>query len=174
MRKYLSDYRLPALGEEPGSEAAYIGDRFDFEDPARARLAAKQLAVYCGLGWAGFVLALVPASGGGTAFWSALPLAFSALPLGIASASLAALFRTKGPMVRSAAERISGKLPRALLWALCLAGAALLGEAVLALFLRERLLRGDALYTAGALLECAACAAGYARKNALAVKKQET
>ncbi len=174
MRKYLSDYRLPALGEEPGSEAAYIGDRFDLEDPVRAHPAAKHLAACCGLGWTGFILALVPASGGGTAFWSALPLAFSALPLGIASVSLAVLFRVKGPMVRSEAERISGKLPRALLWAVCLAGTALLGEAVLALFFRERLLRGDAFYTVGALLECAACAAGYARKKALAVKKRET
>ena len=170
MRKYLSDYRLPGPGDEPGSEAAYVGDRFGFADPGRA---ARRIAVCCLLGWAGFAMALLPASGGGTAFWSALPLAFSALPLGIASAALPALFRAKGPMTRSAAERFSRKLPLALLWALCLSGAALLGEAVLALFLRERLLPGDGLYALGAALECAACAAGYAQKGALAVKKTE-
>ncbi len=167
-RKYVSDYRLSG----PGG-VAYVGEHFEFEDPARARLGVRRTAIFCFLGWIGFAEALLPLSGGGTAFWSVIPLVFSALPLGIASAALLPLLCAKGPMIRSSAERVSRKLPLALLWALCLTGAALLGEAVLALFFRERLLPGDGFYAMGAALECGACALGYAERKALAVRKTD-
>ena len=165
-RRYLSDYRLSSDGEEVGREAVYSGDWYLFPDPGMARN-RWQLPLLTLLGWAGFAAALLPLSAGGTAFYAALPLVFSALPLAGAARALPALYRAGSPVIRSDAERLSGKLPVSFLWMLILGGAALLGEGALALLRPERLLPGDGTFALGAALVAGAGGAGFLRRKTL-------
>ena len=175
IRKYLSDYRFSERPDENGRvrrEAVYVGDYYTLADPDRGGRCRKLVPWLCVGGWAGFLAALLPLSAGAATVYALRPLAFSALPLGIASAALPALLRSKAPMVRADAERISSALPGALLWAAILSGAALVGEGILALTGPERLLPGDGVFALGAALECVLAAAGRTRRSALATEKR--
>lgn len=153
-RKYVRDWRLTTRVDARGrlrSEAEYVGERYAFRTPLTRPLRLQVLAL-CAAGWLCFLAALLPRSLATRLLWVALPFAFCALPLGLATASALALARLREPLRHDQADRFSHRFPAAAFALALLGGAAFVSFAVSALVLSDRLMAGDAVFAAGCLL----------------------
>ncbi len=153
-------------------DAVYVGPHFVFSDPAAAARAKWLLPVCAVLGWALYIGALFPRSGASRLLFAVLPFVFTALPLWALTESAFSLLTQRMPMIRSAADRLSKKLPQACLAGMILCGVTLLGMLAAEVFFRSRLNRWDILFSACALLFAGVFALARAQGKALAVREQ--
>ena len=152
--QYVGDYRLVESIDERGrfkTTYEYIGKAYGFvEAPGAVRRAKRCLALGCVLGWAGFVAALIPDSAAAHALYALLPLAFSALPLGLATKLSAELATMKPPMEHRHADQLENHGPARSFFVSLLSGIALAGEGI-NLIRGASMNAGDIAFTLGAL-----------------------
>ena len=157
--RYVGDYRIVESIDERGrirSDYEYIGAPYVYAEGVRTVKAARlRAAMGCLVGWAAWVAALLPLSAAMRTLYVALPFAFDAVPLALATGIAARLFREKEPFEHRHADQLENRAPACTFFAMLLSGAALVGEGVNALR-GMALLPGDAVFSAGAaiLLAC--------------------
>ena len=158
--RYVGDYRIVESIDGRGrvkSDYEYIGAPYVYAgDAASVKAARVRVALCCMVGWAAWLAALIPVSTAMRALCIALPFAFAAPPLALASGTAIGLFRQKEPFEHRHADRLENRAPACTFFVALLSAVALVGEAVNALR-GVALLPGDAVFSAGAAL-LTACA----------------
>lgn len=158
--RYVGDYRIVESIDARGrvkSDSEYIGAPWVYAEDARTVKSARaRVAACCAVGWLAWVSALMPLSAAMRALYVALPFAFAALPLALATGTALSLLRQSPPFERRYADRLENRAPACTFFVALLSGIALAGEGVNALR-GARLLAGDGVF-AGCAALLAACA----------------
>lgn len=163
--RYVGDYRIVETLDERGrvvSRSEYTGKHYRFaEDDVTVRGARMWVGACCIVGWAAYVLALLPLSVATRTIYVSLPFVFAALPLALTSGTALSVFHTKPPFERRFADRLENRAPAATFFVMLLTGLSLAGECVNALR-GHSLLWGDAAFSIGAavLFACGKLAHG--------------
>lgn len=173
--KYSRDYRIVETVDEKGrirSEAEYIGAAYGFAaEGETARRALRRSALFCLLGWLGFLGPLLFQSTAMRTLVAALPFAFSALPLWLLSGAVFSGLRAKEPFDRRTADRLTSRFPAAAVFTAALPGVSLIARLVSALVRHVSFLPGDGAFAVGALLLCAAGLLCFRQRRAVAAKE---
>lgn len=152
--RYVSDYRIVETIDARGrvrSDYEYIGAPWVYASDDKTVRAARRLSTLGNaLGWAAYVLALVPRSSATRTLYVSLPFIFSAPPLAMVSSILFSLWREKPPFEHRHADRLANRAPACTFITMLLSVLALIGEGVHALTGAE-LIPGDAVFCLGAL-----------------------
>jgi len=131
-KKNIRDYRLIETIDERGrirSDYEYIGKDYVYVlDEGAVRHEKRTLLILVSAGWLAFLGALLPNAAGMRALYVALPLLFSAIPLGVMTDTLLTAAPAAGPLRHQQADMLENRYPPAALWTAILPGAALLGE----------------------------------------------
>ena len=129
--KYSRDYRLIEDFRADGkirTDYEYIGDKWVFKhDEAFVRGESRKALGLIIFAAAGFITALIPATGMMHRLWIALPFGFTALPLFLALETILAVRRMKVPMEHRFADKANMNYPArtlALLYMSAVSGAA--------------------------------------------------
>ena len=153
--RYVGDYRIVERLDERGrvrSESEYIGDHYRYaEDAATVRSARLTVTVCCALGWAAYLLALMPKSLATRTMYTSLPFIFAAIPLGLTTGTAASLYTEKVPFRHKHADRLENRAPAGTFFMMALAAIAMIGEAV-NLMRGLALAGGDGLFCLGAVI----------------------
>ena len=151
--RYVGDYRIIESIDSRGrirSDYEYIGAPWSYgEDAQTVRVAKRNVAVCCLVGWSAWLAALLPLSAATRALYASLPLIFAAVPLALNTALAGRLLRVKEPFEHRHADQIANRGPACSFFTILLGIAALVGEAVNALR-GAALLPGDGVFCAGA------------------------
>ena len=133
-KKYIRDYRLIETVDERGrirSDYEYIGKHYVYVLGPEAARREKRLALaLCLAGWLAYIAALLPRSETMRTVYTALPLLFSAIPLGVLTDTLFSAAPAKEPLLHQQADMLANRYPPAALWTAILPGASLLGTAL--------------------------------------------
>ena len=154
-KKYTKDYRVTDTLNEQGRRERrvdYIGKTYVWYEGDAARKALRCANGICAIGWAAWLLPLLPRSEA-TQTWYVLPFfLFIALPLGLLSGALLQLRRSGEVLTHREADQASNRIPGCGLFMTLLPLLSLAGETIL--FIRQRKLpgRADVLFALGALL----------------------
>lgn len=157
--RYVGDYRLIDTVNERGrikTGYEYIGSPYGFIAPREEVEKAKKIALAaCLLGWAAFVGALLPLSAAARTFYVSVPFAFSALPLGMATAVILGVMRVRDAFEHRHADRLENRYPACAFFLMALSGASLIGE-MINLLRGAEMLAGDLAFSlcAAALFGC--------------------
>lgn len=158
--RYVGDYRIVESIDAHGrvkSDYEYIGAPWVYAGDARTVNSARnRVAGCCAAGWIAWVIALLPLSSAMRALYVALPFAFAALPLALATGTVVSLFREREPFEHRHADRLENRAPACTFFAALLSVIALIGAGVNALR-GAALLAGDAVFAVCAAV-LAACA----------------
>ena len=152
--KYVKDYRLVESVDERGRirvESEYIGRYYVFRaDAPTISAEKKRLGALCAVSWLTYIGAMIPISAAMRTYYISLPFVLAALPLGMLSASVAALPTDGSPMVHSTADKIANSLPPRALFAALLSALAFAAQLVRLAFTRKGLWPGDGIFCLGA------------------------
>ena len=153
--RYVGDYHLADSLDERGkirTDVEYVGDRYSFtEGPETVRRAKRKALILCAAGWLLYIGAMILPSAAMRALWTAVPFAFTGVPLALLTGTAAEIYPRKERFEHRYADRIENRWPAASAFTVILAGISLAGEGV-NLLLGKEMKGGDALF--------AACAAG--------------
>ena len=175
-RKYIKDYRLVETVDEHGrirTDYEYIGASYRYAcGPETAKKERRRALAACGAAWLAFVGGLLPRSAGSFVFYIALPYAFTALPLGLATALLLDSDGWKGETFRRRhGERMENRYPPVCLFWAVLPVISLLGMLVCLLRKSPPLTGGDAVFSLCALVLCAAGVFAFSRRGSFLPEK---
>lgn len=173
-KRYVKDYRILETIDERGRVSTgteYIGKHYSFVSGGAALRRDKGLALgSCAIAWLLLLGPLLPRSFAMQAIYVALPFVFCALPLGIATDILLTLCFAKEPLEHRHADKIGERYPAAILAALSLCGASLLGQ-LLRVILAGGMVGGDWCFFICAPLLLADCLYLFGFKEKLAVRE---
>ena len=173
--KYVKDYRLLESVDERGRvrvEYEYIGRYYEFTGGTdTARAGKKRVLRLCALCWAAFFAALIPVSTAMHTVYVSLPFAFSALPLGMLSASALSIPAGEKLMEHRTADALENALPPRALFAALLSGTALAAQAVRLIVTRDPVWPGDAVFLAAAAAMTAGAAAAFSERKKFSVRE---
>lgn len=174
--RYVGDYRIVESIDGRGRVKTgyeYTGAPYVYAgDAPSVRAARNRAAACCAAGWLSWVAALLPVSAAMRALYVALPFAFAALPLGLATGIAISLYRERAPFEHRHADRLENRAPACTFFAALLGGIALAGEGINALR-GAALVTGDAVFSAGAALLTACAIACHRQWRRLKCKKAD-
>ena len=151
--RYVGDYRIVERLDGKGrvrSESEYIGKRYGYEaDGVTVRRARAIATACCALGWAAYLMALLPQSTATRTVYTSLPFIFQAIPLALTTGTAFSLWTAKPPFEHRHADRLQNRAPAGTFFMMALAVTALIGEAV-NLMRGLALTGGDGLFCLGA------------------------
>ncbi|MEG1633235.1 MAG: hypothetical protein RR314_04200 [Oscillospiraceae bacterium] len=175
-RKYIRDYKLSESVSPGGriiTESVYVGGDYYLTAPTDTQKTTKALLVcLTALSWLVFIIALLPMSRASHIFYIALPHAFSALPLALATRAVIYLHSPQ-PYTRERSEKIAQGLPSGSAFCAGLSGAALVGLIVTAVLTPEAMTSGDVVFGVCSALLTAASAICFSKRRLLACKKRD-
>ena len=115
--RYVGDYHLADSLDERGkirTDVEYVGDRYSFtEGPETVRRAKRKALILCAAGWLLYIGAMILPSAAMRALWTAVPFAFTGVPLALLTGTAAEIFPRNGSSTATpTGSKTAGRRPR--------------------------------------------------------------